>query len=89
MRQGVLSQIDADHFAWRHGSGEVDSDRAGTAPTVKESHPGSQMRRKECGHLSGALGKDGAAPFSVYPVWPLGTGARSGMRLLSLCVAQR
>jgi len=73
MRQGVLSHVDADRFAWRHRLGEVESDRAGTAPAVEESHSCSQMRRQKRGHLSGAAGKHGTAPFVVYLVWPLGT----------------
>ena len=73
MRQGVHPHVDADRFAWRHRLGEVDSDRAGTAPAVEELHPWAEMRREKRGHLSGAAGKHGTAPFVVYLVWPLGT----------------
>jgi hypothetical protein len=66
-RQGVFSQVDADRFAWRHRLRKVDGDRAGTAPAVEESHPGSQMRREKSGHPSGAVGEDSTVPFGVYP----------------------
>jgi hypothetical protein len=78
MHQGSLAEVDADRFAWRHRLGEINGDRPRAAPAVDKSHPCSQMRREKPGRAAGAAGKDGTAPFIVYPVWPLGTRRRIG-----------
>jgi hypothetical protein len=82
MRQGVCAEVDADRFARRYRSGEIDCDRAGTAPAVDEPHPGSQLRREERARLAGAAGVHGAAPFLVYLVGALGTRPRIGHAVL-------
>ena len=78
LREGVFSQVDPDRFAWRHRLGKVDSDRAGSAPAVEESHPGSEMRREKRGRLAGAAGVHGLAPLGVDSVGALGTRDRIG-----------
>src|SRR4029077_13305446 len=87
MDQGVLAEVVTNRSAWRHRLGEIDGDRAGTAPAVDKSHPPSQMRRGHHGHRAGAAGMHRAAPCLVYTVRPLGTrriGHVPLLRVLSL-----
>ena len=78
MRQGFLADVDADRCAWRYRLGEVDGNRARTAPAVNESHSRSQIRREKRTHLAAAAGKYGAAPLVFYLIRPLGTRPRIG-----------
>jgi hypothetical protein len=78
LRQGDIAEIDADRFAWRHLSGEIDGDGAGTTPAVNEAHPAPQMWLEKCGCRAGAAGKHSAAPFVVCLIGPLGTRSPVG-----------
>jgi len=62
MRQCLLTEVNADGFAWCHRLGEVDGDGAGPAPAVEEAHPGAQILEEKRGPCPRAAGEHGAAP---------------------------
>jgi hypothetical protein len=75
------SRVDADRFAgataWARST-VIEL----TAPAVEERIPARRCGASS-GHLPGAAGKHGTAPFVVYLVWPLGTQHRIGHALSS------